>query len=67
MKSLPLGMLFALIVASSAFAQSADMSPARVAAIRECNALASRYVLYTWGNWQLYVYRACMAKHGQIE
>jgi hypothetical protein len=28
---------------------------------------ASPFALYTWGNWQLYLYRECMAKHSQIE
>lgn len=64
-KSLSIGVVVAAAAASSA--QSAHMNSARAAAIRECNALASPYTLYTWGNWQLYLYRACMAKHGQIE
>jgi hypothetical protein len=67
MKSRFAVMVLALAIASSAFAQSTDISPARAAAIRECNALANPYGLATWGNWQLYIYRACMAAHGQPE
>jgi hypothetical protein len=59
---------------SPAFAQTgvyADnpdhMSAARAAAIHECNTRAEKYLLHTWGNYQLYIYRACMAEHGQVE
>jgi len=44
-----------------------EISPARAAALRECNARAERYPLHTYGNDQLYVYRACMAEHGQVQ
>ena len=43
------------------------ISAARAAALRECNARAEKYLLHTWGNYQLYIYRACMAEHGQVE
>ena len=66
LKSLSVGAVLTAVTAS-AFAQSASISPARVAAIRECNALASPFLSYTWGNWQLYIYRECMARHGQKE
>jgi len=62
-----IGATLAAVVASPIFGQSADVNPARAAAMRECNKLASPYLIYTWGNWQIYVYRRCMAKHGQIE
>jgi hypothetical protein len=67
-KSLSIGAVLTAAVSLSAFAQSPpQMSPDRAAAIRECNVFASPFALYTWGNWQLFLYRECMAKHGQIE
>jgi hypothetical protein len=61
-------------VSSPSFAQTkvyADspehISAARAAALQECNARAEKYLQHTWGNYQLYVYRACMAEHGQAE
>jgi hypothetical protein len=39
----------------------------RDTAIRECSALAARYSEYTWGNFEIYQYRSCMAQHGQVE
>jgi hypothetical protein len=59
--------LLATGVAAPVFAQSAKTDPPRAAAIHECNVLASPFLSYTWGNWQLYVYRACMARHHQVE
>jgi len=47
-------------VASPTFAQTnaLHVSAARAAAIHESNVRAARFTLYTWGNFQLYVYRA---------
>jgi hypothetical protein len=67
LKSLFIGALTTVVAAPAAFSQSGDLNAARAAAIRECNVFASPYLLYTWGNWQLYLYRECMAKRGQIE
>jgi hypothetical protein len=39
----------------------------RNTAVRECSALAAPYREYTWGNYEIYQYRACMAQHGQVE
>jgi len=39
----------------------------RDTAVRECSALAAPYREYTWGNFEIYQYRACMAQHGQVE
>jgi hypothetical protein len=57
------------VSASPTFAQMSvpAASAARAQAIRECNTSAQKYALYTWGNLQLYVYRACMAQHRQAE
>ncbi len=43
------------------------MSAARAASIHECNVKASKYIQTTWGDVELYVYRACMAEHHQSE
>ena len=44
-----------------------QISAARAAALQQCNRLASRYPLHDWGNTQIYLYRSCMARHGQQE
>jgi hypothetical protein len=68
MKSVSLCVLLAAFASPGVFAQSADISPARAAAIRECNEEAKPYSSFvTWGNWQFYIYRSCMARHGQVE
>jgi hypothetical protein len=67
LKSLSIGAVLVAIVATPALAQAPPVSPARAVAIRDCNILASPFALYTWGNWQIYLYRECMAKHDQIE
>jgi len=66
-KSLAIGAALAAAVVSPILGQSNNVDPARAAAMRECNKLASPYVVYTWGNWQIYVYRQCMTRLGQIE
>ena len=61
--------LVATVLASSSYAQEAgyEISAARAAAIHECSVRASRYVEHTWGDVEIYQYRACMAEHGQQE
>ena len=44
-----------------------QISAARAAAIHECNLLAARYPQHEWGNTEIYLYRSCMARHGQQE
>jgi hypothetical protein len=55
--------------ASQGFAQERgiDVSAARAAAIQECNARASKYLEHTWGDWEIQIYRECMAEHHQAE
>jgi hypothetical protein len=55
--------------ASQGFAQERriGVSAARAAAIQECNARASKYLEHTWGDWEIQVYRECMAEHHQVE
>ena len=50
---------------SPVFAES--IAPERAVAIHECNVKASVFLQHTWGDWQLYAYRACMAELGQQE
>jgi hypothetical protein len=59
-------------VATPSFAQRSQggalgMSAARAQAIRECTARAGKYIEHTWGDNEIYIYRACMAEHGQPE
>ena len=56
-------------LASPSFAQRSEdhMSAARAAAMHECSVRASKYTQHTWGDVQIYTYRACMAEHGQPE
>jgi len=44
-----------------------QISAARAAAIHECSFLAARYPQHDWGNTEIYLYRSCMARHGQQE
>lgn len=61
------GAVLATLMGSPALAQSSRHNLARERAIHDCNVLASPYVLYTWGNWQLYLYRLCMARKHYLE
>jgi hypothetical protein len=36
-------------------------------AIRTCNTAAAKYPDYSWGNTEMFIYRACMAGHSQQE
>ena len=44
-----------------------QISAARAAALQECSRLAARYPINDWGNTESYLYRSCMARHGQQE
>jgi hypothetical protein len=59
-----------VIMTSPGFAQTSALhiSAARAAALHECNVKAQPFHNEsTWGNWELYIYRACMAEHHQVE
>ncbi len=43
------------------------MTPARAAAIRECSLLSQKYPETTFSSLEFELYRACMARHGQVE
>jgi hypothetical protein len=60
----------ALWMAAVPFAGAAadvQISAARAAAIQQCSRLAARYPTNDWGNTDIYLYRSCMARHGQQE
>jgi hypothetical protein len=61
--------LITIASAAPAFAQTNGdrMSAARVAALRECNRQAGKYIEHTWGDNEIYIYPACMTEHGQQE
>jgi hypothetical protein len=44
-----------------------EISAKRAAALRECSAIAAQWPEYEWGNMEIYQYRACMARHGEVE
>src|SRR5262249_4667953 len=43
------------------------ISTARTGAIHECATSAAKYPDYAWGNFEMFVYRACMTSHAQHE
>ena len=43
------------------------MSAARYEAIRQCTAEEQKYNQVSWGDYEIDVYRACMAAHNQPE
>jgi hypothetical protein len=45
--------------------ETAQVSAARAAALRECNARVRPYIQRIWGVTELEIYRACMAEHHQ--
>ena len=48
-------------------AADVQISAARASALKECSRLAQRYPINDWGNTESYLYRSCMARHGQKE
>ena len=48
-------------------AADVQISAARAQAIQQCNRLAVRFPTNDWGNTDIYLYRSCMARHGQQE
>src|SRR5262245_6320780 len=47
--------------AVSPFGSPVVTNASRGTAVRECSALAAPYREYTWGNFEIYQYRTCMA------
>jgi hypothetical protein len=71
MKTLIAAFAFAILFGSPLFVQLANAAPptddARTKALQECNARARKYIEHTWGDVEIYTYRACMTEHGQQE
>jgi hypothetical protein len=65
---LALGLLSIASTAPALAQPNGDRASAgRAAAIRECNRAAAKYPEYLWGDFDLQVYRSCMAQRGQQE
>jgi hypothetical protein len=60
----------AVMLALAGYAQAQGgvrVDAARAAAIHECSVLAQRYPETTFSSTEFELYRACMARHGQVE
>ena len=55
------------VVPIAGAAADVQVSAARAAALQQCSRLAARYPINDWGNTESYLYRSCMARHGQKE
>lgn len=59
---------FGLVVAAIASPSLAqEISFARAAAIRHCATSVQKYPNYVWGDYEIQIYRECMAEHDQVE
>ena len=60
----------AVMLAPAGYAQaqgSPRVDAARAAAIHECSVLAQKYPETTYSSTEFDIYRACMARQGQVE
>jgi hypothetical protein len=69
MKTLIAAFTLAILIGAPALVQPANAAPnaAREKAIHECNVRARKYIEHTWGDVEIYTYRACMTEQGQQE
>ena len=71
MKTLIAAFAFGILFGSVLSVQPANAAPptddTRNKALRECNVRAQKYIEHTWGDVEIYTYRACMTEHGQQE
>jgi hypothetical protein len=71
MKTLAAAFALAILVGSPVVLRLANAAPpmdaAREKALHECNVRAQKYIEHTWGDVEIYTYRACMTEHGQQE
>jgi hypothetical protein len=70
--ALAFGLAVAAVASPSLAQRNHDQNPdhvsaARAQAIRDCTALENKYTEYTYGQYEISIYRACMAQHGQPE
>jgi hypothetical protein len=63
LKALITGAALAIAIAAPSYTWAAS----RAEAIRECSIRAGKYIEHTWGDMEIYQYRACMAEHRQPE
>ena len=59
--------LWLIVLPVTSAAADVQISAARAAALNECSRLAARYPTNDWGNHGTFLYRSCMARHGQKE
>lgn len=59
--------LCTLVTEVEAQESSPPISGVRASAIHECATSAAKYPDYSWGNAEIYIYRACMASRAQRE
>jgi len=59
--------LWLIVVPIAGAAADVQISAARAAALKACSRWAARYPTTDWGNTDIYLYRTCMARHGQKE
>jgi len=64
-----LAVLSTSVAASVSFAQDGGIkiNPSRAEAIHTCSTAAAKFPDYSWGNTEMFVYRACMTEHSQQE
>ena len=52
---------------ASAQGEGTPISPARAAVIYECSVISQRYPETTCSSLEFELYRACLARHGEVE
>ena len=69
--SLTFAVVVFLVAASMplSFAQdgATKINRLRADAIRTCSTAAAKFPDYSWGNMEMFIYRACMAEHQERE
>jgi len=61
----PFGILFGSVLFVQLANAASPTDDARNKALRECNVRAQKYIEHTWGDVEIYTYRACMMERGQ--
>jgi hypothetical protein len=66
--------VLAAVLATTAFASPSyaqqngrELSHARAQAIQQCSRKAAPYWEWKWGDYEIYIYRSCIAEYGQSE
>jgi hypothetical protein len=50
-----------------AASEQEQATAAREDAIHECSIAAAKYIEHVWADWDIQIYRSCMARRGQQE